>query len=235
MSVPSAGWNVARDCNRPFRSSAQPWGIEKSRVFMSPSDLACLNTGNRIMRTVIKLARQCQRFHVPWAIENPEKSLCWTTIQLQELSEMHNVYQMTFDFCAFGTKWRNVQLFWPATWTRLTCRLLTPCAVVGANDAVFTGDKLVQLVGYDSSHQCSRTHKSRNLPCETGKQTRESAFSTHPHRPNAENMLCFGYATGEMTRLAVQSPLCAESHLWHQGCLAIQTQRPCQGVMRHNS
>ena len=25
------------------------------------------------------LARQCQRFHVPWAIENPEKSLCWTT------------------------------------------------------------------------------------------------------------------------------------------------------------
>ena len=66
MSVPSAGWNVARDCNRPFRSSAQAWGIEKSRVSMSPSNLTSLDTGNRIMRTVIKLARQCQRFHVPW-------------------------------------------------------------------------------------------------------------------------------------------------------------------------
>ena len=62
---------------------------------MSPSDLACLDTKNRIMRTVIKLARQCQRFHVPWAIENPEKSLCWTTSQLQELSKMRNVYKMT--------------------------------------------------------------------------------------------------------------------------------------------
>ena len=59
------------------------------------------------MRTVIKLARQCQRFHVPWAIENPENSLCWTTSQLQELSKMRNVYKMTFDFCAFGTKWRK--------------------------------------------------------------------------------------------------------------------------------
>ena len=59
------------------------------------------------MRTVIKVARQCQRFHVPWAIENPEKSLCWTTSQLQELSKMRYVYKMTFHFCALGTKWRK--------------------------------------------------------------------------------------------------------------------------------
>ena len=59
MSVPSVGWNVTRVCSRPFRSSGQPWRIEKSRVSMLPSDLACLDTGNRVMRTVIKLARQC--------------------------------------------------------------------------------------------------------------------------------------------------------------------------------
>ena len=101
MSVPSVGWNVARNRSRPFRSSAQPRGIEKSRDSMSPSDLACLDTGNRIMRTVIKLARQCQRFHVPWAIENPEKSLCWTTSQLQELSKMRNVLQNDFRLLCF--------------------------------------------------------------------------------------------------------------------------------------
>ena len=60
-----------------------------------------------VTRTVIMLARQCQRFHVPWAIENPEKSLWWTTSQLQELSKMRNENGMTFDFCAFGTKWRK--------------------------------------------------------------------------------------------------------------------------------
>ena len=105
MSVPSTSWSVARDCSRPLRSSAQLCGIEESRVSMSLSDLACLDTGNRTMRTVIKLARQCQRFNVAWAIENPEKSLCWTTTLLQELSKMRNVYKMTFDFCAFGAKW----------------------------------------------------------------------------------------------------------------------------------
>ena len=107
MSVPSAGWNVARHSSQPFRTSAQPWGIEESRVSMSPSDMACLDTRNRIMRTVIKLARKCERFHVPWAIENPAKSLCWTTSKLQERSNRRNVFKMTFDFCAFGTKWRK--------------------------------------------------------------------------------------------------------------------------------
>ena len=47
--------------------------------------------GNCIMRSVIKLARQCQRFNVLWAIENPEKSLCWVRSQLQEHSKMNNV------------------------------------------------------------------------------------------------------------------------------------------------
>ena len=74
MYVPSTGWNVARDCNRPLRSSAQPWVIEKFRVSMSPLDLTCLDTGNRIMRTVIKLARQCQRFNVtiPGALKDAQ-------------------------------------------------------------------------------------------------------------------------------------------------------------------
>ena len=40
MSVPSASWNVALDCSRPFRSSAQLWGIEKFQVSKALSDLA---------------------------------------------------------------------------------------------------------------------------------------------------------------------------------------------------
>ena len=58
ISVPSTGWNVARCCDRPLRSSAQPWGIQKSRVSMSFTDLACPDTGNRIMRTAMS---ECQR------------------------------------------------------------------------------------------------------------------------------------------------------------------------------
>ena len=37
-------------------------------------------------------------------IENPEKPLCWMTLQLQALSKMRNVHKMTFDSCASGSK-----------------------------------------------------------------------------------------------------------------------------------
>ena len=108
------------------------------------------------MRTVIKLARQCQRFNVPCAIENPETSLCWMTSQLQELSKMRNVYKMAFDFCAFGTKWRKrttaLAGHVDSALDTMRCR--------GHKRSCFTGEKLMQLAGYDSSHQCSRTHKA---------------------------------------------------------------------------
>ena len=86
MSVPSAGWNVARGCNRPLRSSAQPRGVENPEFLCRIQIWPALTKATGIMRSVIKLARQCQRFTVPLAIENPEKSLCWMTSQLQELS-----------------------------------------------------------------------------------------------------------------------------------------------------
>ena len=53
-----------------------------------------------------------------------------------------------------------------------------------------------------SSSMLTYTQK-QNLSDEIGKQTRESAFGTHPHRPNAENMLLFGHATGEMTHISM--------------------------------
>ena len=87
MSVPSAGWNVARCCGQPLRSSAQPWGIEKSRASLSLSDLACLDTDNRIVRQIGTAVSQ-----------------------LQVVSKMHNVNKMTFDFCVFEND-ENAQRF----------------------------------------------------------------------------------------------------------------------------
>ena len=75
---------------------------------------------------------------------------------------MRNVYKMTFDFCAFGTKWRKRATVLAVTWTRLMCGFSTPCTVV--KRCSFTGEKHMQLVGYDSSHQYSRTHRSGTFP-----------------------------------------------------------------------
>ena len=101
------------------------------------------------MRTVIELARQCQRFNVQWVIENPEKSLCWMTSQLQELSEMRNVYNMTFDFCAFGTKWRKRTAVLADHVDSADVWAVDTMRCRGHKWCSFTGEKHMQLVGYD--------------------------------------------------------------------------------------
>ena len=91
MSVPTGGWNVARNSGQSLRSHSQPWGMDVSKLSLSLTDLACLETGNRILRAVINLARQCRRFKVPWAIEHPHNFFCWSTPQLTQLSDIRNV------------------------------------------------------------------------------------------------------------------------------------------------
>ena len=87
---------------------------------------------------------------------------CWTTSQLQELSKMRNVYKMTFDFCAsFGTKWRKRTTVLAGHVDSADVWALDTMRCRGHKRCSFTGEKHVQLVGYDSSHQCSRTHRSR--------------------------------------------------------------------------
>ena len=114
--------------------------------------------------------------------KSTEKSLCWMT------SQMRNEYKMTFDFCAFGAKWRRRTTVLAGHVDSADVWALHTMRCHGQKRCNFTVEKHMQLVGYDSSHHCSRTQK-QNVSCETGKQTRESAFGTHPHRPNAENML----------------------------------------------
>ena len=92
------------------------------------------------------------------------KSLCWTTSQLQELSKMRNVYKMTFDFCAFGTKWRKRTTVLAGHVDSADVWALDTMRCRGHERRSFTGKNHVQLVGYDSSHQCSRTHRSRMYP-----------------------------------------------------------------------
>ena len=164
MSVPSTCWSAARCCCRPLRSSSQPWEIEKSSISLLPSDLVCLDTGNRIMRAVIKLARQCHRHNVPWAIENPEKSFCWNTQQLEALSKMRNVHKMTFDFCALGTKWRKLTTVLVGHVDSADVSALNRMRCYGRTRCTVTDEKHLQFVGYDFSHQCSRVNRAKTYP-----------------------------------------------------------------------
>ena len=181
ITVPCTGWNVARCCDRPLRSSAQPWRIEKSRVSLSLSDQACLGTNNRIMRIGTAMsAFQC----TVGDRESRNVSL------LDELSKMRNAYKReSFDFCGFGTKWRKRTTVPAGYVDSADVWALDTMRCRGRERCSFTGDKHMQLVGYGSFSSMFTYTQKQNLSDETGKQTRESSLGTHPHRPNAENML----------------------------------------------
>ena len=100
---------------------------------------------------------------------------------------MRNVCKMTFDFCAFGAIWRKRATVLTGHVDSADVWALDTMRCHGHKRCSFTGEKHMQLVGYFSS-MLTYTQK-QNLSDQTGKQTGESAFGTHPHRPNEENML----------------------------------------------
>ena len=132
-----------------------------------------------------QISAPSQRFNVPWAIEFPE-IFCMTS-QLQELSEMRNVYKMTF--CAFGTKWRKRTTVLASHVDSADVWALDTMRCRGHKWCSVTGEKHMQLVGDGPFHQCSRTHRSRIYPIKLASRLANLLFGTNPHRPNAENML----------------------------------------------
>ena len=82
----------------------------------------------------------------------------------------------------------------------------------GHKQCSFTGAKHMPLVGYDSSRQFSRTHRSRMFPMKLASRLAN---------------LLLGPTLMQRT--------CYDLGMQQQGLFAFQSQRPCQGVMRHNS
>ena len=210
MSVPSIGWNAARDNGHPLRSHSEPWGFERSRAFLCPSDLACLDSGNRIMRAVITLARQCHRFKVPWAIEHPHNSLCWSTPQLTQLANMRDVHEITFDFCAFGTTWRkratvlagHVDAADMYSLNKMRCYGRTRCTFT--NESTCSSWITILLINVHVQTKPKPIRRSWQPDLHT-------CFWDPPSPP--ENVLRFGHAMGQVTRPTVQSLYCAVSTL----------------------
>ena len=77
---------------------------------------------------------------------------------------MRNVYKMTFDFCAFDTKWRKRTTVLASHVDSADVWALDTMRCRGHKRWSFTSEKHMQLVGCDPSHQCSRTHRSRIYP-----------------------------------------------------------------------
>ena len=96
-------WSTMQFLATPVRSQSSPWGVPG----LAPPRLLAVQRGNTLMRASLKLIRMLLRFHVPFALEHPGRSLFWATSEAQALERHPAVQSVVIDQCAFGTRWRK--------------------------------------------------------------------------------------------------------------------------------
>ena len=234
MCVSSVSWSVTRCRRRPLRSSDQPCTVTT--------------------RAAIKLVRQCHQFDVPRVMDDITvggafKDARCTENDLRLLCFRHKMTETSYCFSSPDAWTLNIMRchghgrYTFSEWMTHTTRRLRPCSSMLTYpqrnktlpiqlhwmNKVYNSSLSVLFIDTDVPTE------RQVLPDETDKQTCNSAFGTHPHRPNEENMLWLAHATGEMTRPAARSLLHAGLQLRHQDDLVLQSHKPCQDVMRYRS
>ena len=84
--IPLPAWKSQRHLGipdpGPLRSEAEPWGIS---TVTDPIDLARLDSSNKLIRFVLKVAAICRTRGIPCIVENPWRSLLWDIPELWAL------------------------------------------------------------------------------------------------------------------------------------------------------
>ena len=106
IGAPCTSFTVARDRTCIIRTKNEPWGLEDRSKF-SANDMAALELGNRITRSLLKIMNALVQSGTAFVLENPRSSRIW---HLPELVRIANCKRSRFvysDYCQFGTAWRK--------------------------------------------------------------------------------------------------------------------------------
>ena len=71
-------------------------------LFRDACQRRIVQKANVLMQRCADFAVACILNAVPFAIENPEKSLMWETVQMRYVASLSNVKRTRYDFCQFG-------------------------------------------------------------------------------------------------------------------------------------
>ncbi|CAE7731551.1 unnamed protein product [Symbiodinium sp. CCMP2592] len=94
MAPPCTSFSVGKDRLRALRTSERPWGVP--RYLLTEEDWQKVQKGNACFRAVGRIAHLCYRLHIPFFIENPASSKCWTCIAFNT-DVVHQVSGFFFD------------------------------------------------------------------------------------------------------------------------------------------
>ena len=105
LAPPCSSFSVARDRTVVIRTAEAPWGLPSH--FLSAKDQVRVATGNRCMRSALRILKVLDQLRLPWCLENPATSKIWCLPPLQQLMQQSHVQAVTVDFCQFSTPWRK--------------------------------------------------------------------------------------------------------------------------------
>eukprot|EP00434_Breviolum_minutum_P016854 symbB.v1.2.014869.t1/scaffold1098.1/size138148/1 len=87
----------------PLRDYDHLWGLPA----LSRNDRQKVFTGNQLLRFTIRLLTLCERFGIPYALENPYSSYAWHMPPLARFIRKFQPYVVHLDFCQFGECWKK--------------------------------------------------------------------------------------------------------------------------------
>ena len=107
FAPPCGTFSAALFWSGRLRSRDEPWGLsdltEKQRVKVDHA--------NSVIRAVINIIKDLNRYRIPWIIENPWQSLLWWIPFFTDMMSTPYVHRIVSDFCRFGRPWRKRTVF----------------------------------------------------------------------------------------------------------------------------
>ena len=105
MAPVRTSFSRAQDRAKTIRTHRFPWGLP--RRFLSEHEAASVQLGNSCLRSCIAIIKEANRFGIPWILEHPLSSRCWTLPPLRRLLEHSEAHFSHVDFCQFGPAWKK--------------------------------------------------------------------------------------------------------------------------------
>ena len=103
MAPPCSTWSTSRRHDEhkgapPLRSRDHVMGLPS----LDARQRRTVQKANALVQRCTDFAVACILNAVPFAIENPEKSLMWEAVQVRHVAALSNVKRTRYDFCQFG-------------------------------------------------------------------------------------------------------------------------------------
>eukprot|EP00438_Fugacium_kawagutii_P025342 Skav236504 [mRNA] locus=scaffold78:316727:320924:+ [translate_table: standard] len=87
----------------PLRDPQHLWGLPG----LGKRDRLKLSIGNSLFQFTIRIMRLCEKYNIPYALENPATSMAWDMLPLCKFCRQFSPKWCQLDYCQFGERWKK--------------------------------------------------------------------------------------------------------------------------------